>query len=120
MGSQGEELRARMMAEAGRAIDRLLEEVGDPERMTLTDIERGVRQAGQRVMEMFTQELAEAGAAVRGDEACPVCGAKAHYKGQKQRRLVTETGEVCVRRDYYYCPQCREGFFPPGSALGVE
>jgi uncharacterized protein with PIN domain len=86
----------------------------------LSDIEQLVRSAGQRVMEQLTRDLAEAGARQERDGACPACGGKLTYKGQKERTLVTETGQVCVRRAYYYCPSCRKGVFPPGPALGSE
>jgi uncharacterized protein with PIN domain len=92
----------------------------EPQKLTLTDIERLVRGAGQAVMERFTCDLAEEAAKAEGDKACPACGGKVQYKGQKERPLVTETGEVRVKRAYYYCPSCRKGFFPPGSPLGAE
>ena len=120
MSTQVDDLKARMMAEAEEAIDRLLAGASKPEQLTLSDIERLVRGAGQRVMEQFTRELAEAGAKEEQEGVCPGCGGKARYKGQKERPVVTETGEMWLRRAYYYCPRCRKGFFPPGSALGTE
>jgi uncharacterized protein with PIN domain len=51
---------------------------------------------------------------------CPACGGQMHYKGQRGRDVVTEAGEVHVERDYYYCPACRRGLFPPGPTLAVE
>jgi hypothetical protein len=120
MSTQAQELKARMMAEAEAAIDRLLAGAGKPEQLTLSDIERLVRGAGQRVMEEFTRELAEAGAKREEEAVCPECKGKLRYKGQKERPVVTETGEMCLRRAYYYCPSCRKGFFPPGSTLGAE
>jgi hypothetical protein len=54
------DLKARMMAEAEEAIDRLLAERSKKEEVQLSDIERLVRTAGQRVMERFTAGLVEA------------------------------------------------------------
>ena len=117
-----EELKAKMMATAETVIDNLLAGVGANEELMLSDIERSVRAAGQRVMRDFTQELVDAEA--KGEErqryVCPRCGKQARGKGQKERRLETETGEVRLKRSYCYCPRCREGFFPPGSAVGAE
>lgn len=121
MSTQAQDLKARMMAEAEEVIDRLLAGAGKPEQLTLSDIERLVRGAGQRMMREFTRELTEAGAKEEeGEVACPVCGGKVRYKGQKERPVLTETGEMVLRRAYYYCPSCRKGFFPPRSALGTE
>jgi len=120
VGTQNEELKARLMADAEQVIDRLLAGVGDPRELMLDDVERLVRSAGQRVMEQFTGDLAEAATEQKGGEVCPGCGGKLTYKGLKERTLVTETGQVRVRRPYYYCPGCRKGVFPPGPALGSE
>jgi uncharacterized protein with PIN domain len=103
-------------------IDNLLAGVGTKDELMLSDIEGFVRTAGQRVMRDFTQELVDA--EVQGEEGqryvCPRCGEQARGKGQKERRLETETGEVQLKRSYCYCPQCREGFFPPRPAVGAE
>jgi hypothetical protein len=44
---------------------------------------------------------------------CEECGREMHYKGQKQRRVVSRSGEVEWERPYYYCQTCRRGLFPP-------
>ena len=120
MPADAQDLKAQMMAEAEKAIDRLLAGVEEKEDLMLSDIERLVRTAGQRVMEQFTQELVRAEAEVEGSNICPECGQKMRYKGQKGRNLATETGDVSLQRAYYYCPKCRKGVFPPGPTLGTE
>lgn len=45
---------------------------------------------------------------------CPSCGQGMKYKGQKDKRVVTATGESTVQRACYDCPSCQEGYFPPG------
>jgi predicted RNA-binding Zn-ribbon protein involved in translation (DUF1610 family) len=113
-------LKARMMAEAEKAIERLLADRSEKEELTLSDIERLVRTAGEGVMERFTDELVGEEAQPRQSQVCPECGKKMRYKGEKARDLVTETGEVRVKRAYYYCPTCRKGFFPPRPTVGRE
>jgi len=117
-----EGLKAKMMATAETVIDNLLAGVSAKEELMLSDIERSVRAAGQRVMRDFTQELVDVEAKGEGGQryVCPRCGEQARGKGQKERRLETETGEVKLKRSYWYCPRCREGFFPPRSAVGAE
>jgi hypothetical protein len=55
-----QDLKAHMMAEAEEVIDNLLTGAGEKENLMLSDIERLVRMTGQRVMERFTQDLAQA------------------------------------------------------------
>ena len=117
MPSDAQDLKAQMMAEAEEVIDNLLAGAGEKERLMLSDIERLVRTAGQRMMERLTQDLVEAEAEVGEIGICPECGQKMRYKGEKARHLATETGEVNLKRAYYYCPKCRKGIFPPGSTL---
>ena len=120
MPQTSQDLRARMMAEAEEAIDNLLAGVDEKENLTLGDIERLVRTAGQRVMKQFTQDIVETESEEERSNICPECGQKMRYKGRKARDLATETGEVKLERAHYYCPECRKGFFPPGSALETE
>jgi len=120
MTTDSEGLKARMMAEAEEAIDKLLAGRKEKQELQLRDIERLVREAGQSVMECFTAELAGGEEQAEGRGVCPECGGKARYKGRKVRDLVTETGEVRLERAYYYCPTCRKGFFPPRPPLAPE
>jgi hypothetical protein len=120
MSPDKERLKAQLMAEAEAAIDRLLAGVSEQEDLQLSDIERLVRAAGQRMMQGFTGDLVAAAAQEEEERACPVCGRRMRYKGRKGRDLVTETGEVRFERGYYYCPSCRQGFFPPRPTLGAE
>ena len=120
MATDSQELKARMMAEAEQAIDKLLAGAKEKEALQLSDIERLVRTTGQRVMERLTGCLVEKEAQRKESRICPECGRKMRYKGEKVRDLVTETGDVHLERAYYYCPTCRKGFFPPGSTVGTE
>jgi hypothetical protein len=120
MTVEDKEVRARLMAEAEKAIEKLLAGRSEKEDLTLSDIERLVRAAGESVMERFTVELVEVEAQKPQSRICPECGRKMRYKGEKKRDLVTETGEVRLERAYYYCRRCREGFFPPRPTVGSE
>ena len=122
MSPNVEGLKAKMMATAETVIDNLLAGVSTKEELMLSDIERSVRRAGQRVMKDFTQDLVDAEAKGDGGQryVCPRCGEQARGKGPKERRLETETGEVRLKRSYWYCPRCTEGFFPPRPTVGAE
>jgi uncharacterized protein with PIN domain len=108
------------MKTAEDVIQRLLSGAKAKEELTLSDIERLVRQAGEDMMQDMTGVMANAEAQGQEERICPECGGKMRYKGQKKRAVVSETGEVSLMRGYYYCPSCQEGFFPPRPALGLE
>jgi hypothetical protein len=113
MSPTKEELKAQLMAEAEEAIDELVGQANEKEDITLSEIERLVRAAGQQVMTRLTSRLVEA---KRGDKDRPICsgcGQVMRYKGHKERTVITETGEVHIQRAYYYCAGCRQGVFPP-------
>ena len=120
MAHRDEKLKDQMMVQAEAAIEALLVERAKRGELDLSDIEQLVREAGQRVMQGLTGDLAEAEAATKEKAQCPECGQELHYKGKRARDLVTETGEVRLERGYYYCPSCRKGIFPPRPAVWAE
>jgi hypothetical protein len=108
-------LKARLLAEAEAAIEKMLAEAVPPGEASLADIERSARMTSQRIEQAIAAELARAGAAeLPAWPNCPVCGQKMKNKGRRRRRIVTESGEVEVERTYYHCATCGQGIFPPG------
>ena len=111
------ELKAQMKAKAEAVIEKLFGEKKSPDKITLSEIEQVVYEAGEAIKAELTAGLVEQ---VSHNEpevpgpACPECGQEMHYKGQKAKCVVTETGEITVKRAYYYCNACRRGLFPPG------
>jgi uncharacterized protein with PIN domain len=122
MNGSEAELRDRLEREAQAVISAMLATTrGKGRDLMLSDIERAVRAAGQQLMERFTEEIAQAAEAEReGQVLCTQCGTRLRHKGRKRRHVLTETGEMSLERNYYYCAACRRGVFPPGSALGAE
>ena len=111
-----DDLKARLMAEAEAAIDKILANKPAGEDITLSEIEQLALSGGKDFREAVLGHLVEEGQAGVNREAinCPGCGAAMHYKGKRTKPLVTEAGEVRVERDYYYCAACKRGVFPPG------
>jgi uncharacterized protein with PIN domain len=71
----------------------------------------------------FSQQLArvllehrEATQPVPGPR-CPQCGQEMQYKGDKSLHPPTTLGDVAFERGYYYCSECDQGVFPPGSGV---
>jgi NADH pyrophosphatase NudC (nudix superfamily) len=115
MSETDAELRARLHAAADAAIGQVLAERKLPADASLADIERVARTAGQQIEQAIAAALAQESAAALPDwPNCPKCGQKMKNKGKRQRRIVTEAGEVDVERSYYHCAACGQGFFPPG------
>ena len=109
------ELRARLQAATDAAIAKVLAERKPAAEATLADIERAARTAGQAIEQAIALALAqESAAALSRWPACPQCGQRMKNKGNRQRRIVTEAGEIEVVRAYYHCAQCGQGIFPPG------
>jgi uncharacterized protein with PIN domain len=111
-----EDLKARLMAELETTIDQLIAQQPPSDEVTLSDMERLVKQAGTAIEAQVMQALAEAHERARGSERpiCPECQQPMRNKGKQRRTVVTEAGEIEVERTYYYCDQCRVGIFPPG------
>lgn len=116
MPTAREILKAQLLAQAEAAIDELLAQKKAPAVASLADIEQVARQAGEKVAEAVTTALLqESGAELTAQwPTCPTCGRRLLAKGKRPRRVVTESGEAVVERDYYYCRHCRKGIFPPG------
>ena len=111
-----EELKARLLAEAEKAIDALLAEKPAAADMTLSDIEGLVLKSGQQFEAGVLKELAQDGsqAECEADRVCPRCGSRMQRRGQRERHVLTEVGETMLNRAYYVCPDCQHGLFPPG------
>jgi hypothetical protein len=111
--SKGEEIEAEIM---GRVEARLEQALGDDEtlgRMTLTEIEEAGLAVGAETGKAVTAGLVSASGSMRERKrlTCPECGQVMRDKGYRYKEVIARTGEVRVRRAYYYCEGCRKGFF---------
>jgi len=114
--SERQELKDQLVREFEAIIAQMLAECPTADRVTLSEMERLVGQAGREIQNRVLQRLVETKQA-REESERPVCGRcqqPMSYKGTQRRRVVTEEGEIEVERAYYYCATCREGLFPPG------
>jgi len=109
-----QDLKAKLMAQMEAAIDKLLAEKTDASEISLSEIETRAIKAGQAFREGVLGELvAEVDQTDADRVSCTDCGRRMHHKGQRPKQVVTRAGEVKLKRDYYYCPDCGRGIFPP-------
>lgn len=50
-------------------------------------------------------------------ERCRGCGREMRNKGRKRKVVESRVGGIELERGYYYCSECGEGIFPPGSTV---
>jgi len=106
------ELKARLLAETEAILDEVLKRRRPSE--TLNDIEGLATEARRQFGERVTASLVgEHGQPPLEQVKCPSCAQAMPYKGQKDKQIVTGSGEVTVKRAYYYGASCRQGYFPP-------
>jgi hypothetical protein len=110
-----EQIKKRLLEKAEQRIDQLLDWNEATIAPDLTAIEDEILQ----VRKQLSQEMAEA--LLTGQEAsqpveaeCPKCGKRARYKGMRRVGVESRVGPLEIERGYYYCMECRQGFFPPG------
>ena len=116
MGQSRTDLKAKLMAEAERAIDELLDWHVSTAKPNLAQVEEKVLALRQRLSEQMSQTVIEAQAAVRPvpGPRCEQCGAEMRYKGLKELQVSSWVGDLQLERGYYYWDECRHGLFPPG------
>lgn len=113
-----EEKRAALESKAKELIDELMKWSDETEQPNLTQIEDEILAIRQKLSESMMETIIEEQATqhpVPGP-LCPKCGHEMQYKGDKPRRVTSRVGEVKLERGHYYCSQCKESIFPPGSA----
>jgi len=111
MSTNRDELKAKLLAQAEAAIDKMLSDARLNEHMTLSDIEAvvGISEADfrQRALEEII------GMQQENARTCPLCGSQLRNKGKRNKRVVTLRGETEIERNYYHCETCQTGYFPP-------
>lgn len=117
MKKNREQLKAEFIAEAEELFDELMKWEEQSDKPNLTEIEEIVlklrKRFGERMAEkvILRQEERQPAERVR----CPQCGREMVTKGMKDNQVETQIGNLKIERSYYYCPDCKQGLFPPGS-----
>jgi Zn finger protein HypA/HybF involved in hydrogenase expression len=113
MPNKRKELEQQLRAKAEKAIRNLLEKLPDKSELTMTDIENLVGEMGQEVTQSATEAIAQGEQIEPSEVMCERCHVRMQKRGKRKKRVVTKRGEIELERQYYVCPQCGEGIFPP-------
>jgi len=79
----------------------------------MTDIEDLVGMMGDEVTQGALQAIAQGEQAEPSVVICETCQVRMHKRGQRKKQVVTKRGEIELERQYYVCPACNAGVFPP-------
>jgi hypothetical protein len=119
MKKSDEEKRARLRAKADKVIDEYLAWEAShpqPDLKQIEDIALKLRkELGQEIAQMALEEQYKRTPAP--GPKCAKCGKEMRYKGEKETQVESRAGALRVERGYYYCAECKESLFPPGSAV---
>ncbi len=114
MTIERDKIEQEFLEQAQKSIKKLLDELPQTGRISLSDMERVTGRMGQDMMQHALQSLAHIEQPPTPEEiGCKNCNRRMSSRGKRKKKVVTLRGEVEVERDYYVCPQCHKGVFPP-------
>jgi len=111
---QREKRKAALMEELEEIVSQMQREIAALAELNLRDIEQAAVKTGEKVKQVIGQHLVDERKESTEEVECPSCGKRLWLKDYRSRQMVTEAGEVKLTRAYYYCPECKQGIFPPG------
>lgn len=107
--------KAKLMEQMEEAVERLLDWQEVHPTFSLTEMEEFVlelrRELGAEVAQRLIGQLDDPGILER--LRCERRGSRLVYKGKERKTVETRVGTTPIERSRYWCPQCREGVFPP-------
>ena len=109
-----EELEKQLRAKAEKAIHTMLEALPDKADLTMDDMEDLIGKMGQDIMRETIHRVSQHEQVEPSQVICQACQVEMHKRGKRKKRVVTKRGEIELERQYYVCPQCNHGAFPPG------
>ncbi len=105
-----QEFKSKMM----RATEAMLEWAKSHPDCTLRELEERVQEwKVQMGAELLEASVAVQNALVEVEEPCS-CGGRWVFQGYRERNVMTSQGAIRVKRAYFTCERCGQGFFPLG------
>lgn len=108
-------VKVRLLAKFEQQLDEVLARLDEDAALDLDEIEEIALKTGAEVGRELTQALAQTQSrAPINSPICPQCQQEMRYKGQKSKIIRSLSGEIEIKRPYYWCNRCGKGLFPPG------
>lgn len=110
------QIKAEMMKRFEKEIDEMLDWREGSAPPNLSQFEEEILKRRKEISQAMIEEMLsgeESQEPVEGPQ-CPKCQVAMENKGKRAKVVETRLGTLRMQRDYYVCPQCGEGFFPPG------
>jgi hypothetical protein len=112
---------AEFVSSAGGVYERLRAWRKAHPQASFDEIAEAVRQERQVLFGQLLGELATQGEQSRVRQvACPQCGGEMSGRGLRGRGVSDPEGEARIEREYYACPTCEGGLFPPGRRTEAD
>ena len=114
MPQNRDQLERELRAKAEEAIQALLNALpDDASEVTLSDLEDVAGEMGRSLMQGTIASLSETQQPEIEAVCCEACQQKMHKRGKRKKWVETVRGEIEIERQYYVCPGCGAGAFPP-------
>jgi len=115
MPNDKKQIEEALVEQASQAIRKMLSDLPDVTEITLSDMEQLTGEMGKTVMQETIQKLSDTQHnEVLEPDMCETCEVKMQRRGKRKKRVLTARGEIEIERQYYVCPVCKTGHFPPG------
>jgi uncharacterized protein with PIN domain len=114
MRSDRDRIEQELRGKAEEAIRKLLDGLPEKAEITMSDMEVLTGEMGHELMQGTMQSLSESQQVEPNEVRCDQCNTPMHKRGNRTKQVITLRGEIEVERQYYVCPHCGAGTFPPG------
>jgi len=117
-----EKQRAAFLEQAGKMYDELREWRAEHKEASFDELVSAVRPKRRELVGELLEMLAlqHGNGAVAEGKECEECGERMVDKGELERIALHGEGDSVLKRIHYYCPRCRNGFFPLDEQLKLS
>jgi len=110
------QIKAELLKRFEQEVDELLDWQEQSHEPNLSQFEEEILSARKEISIALLEEMLQ-GEEQRAPVAtprCETCGRAMEDKGKQPQVIETRVGTLRLEREYYYCPHCKAGIFPPG------
>jgi len=106
--------------ELERLLQNCISNQSENKTLRFEDLELEVRRSAlQFAAQILSGTLNADTSDYRGPAHSCSCGGIARYRGRREKTFITVLGYMTLTRAYYYCPDCKHGFFPRDRQLDL-